>query len=82
MAAKVCLKGFSVIDCVVCNISSGGACIRVASQQGVPNEFDLVINKNNSIKRCRVAWRKADRVGLQFIGESGAPRAAVGGAAL
>ena len=64
---KISREGFSVLDCVVRNISATGACVEVVSQKSVPDEFELVVTKDNSIRRCRVVWRAGNRIGVQFF---------------
>jgi hypothetical protein len=56
----------STIDCVLHNVSTNGACLRVESGVAIPDKFDLSV-PNNEIRACRVAWRKLDRVGVRFL---------------
>ena len=66
-AAKVSIEGFAVVDCVVQNISPTGACLEVVSQKSVPDEFELVTTRDNSVKFCRIAWRKGNNIGVRFV---------------
>ena len=54
------------IDCLVRNISVGGANLEVESQIGIPSSFELVINVEQSNHHCHVVWRKARRIGVAF----------------
>ena len=64
--AQIVFKGHeALIDCVVLNLSGGGACLKVESPVGIPDTFDLILD-HASIHNCRVAWRKATRIGIQF----------------
>jgi hypothetical protein len=63
----------SVIDCVVRNLTSQGAALQVASLAGIPSQFILVVDAQR--RPCRVAWRQADRIGVEFIGEAHADSA-------
>jgi PilZ domain len=54
------------IDCLVRNMSAGGANLEVESQIGIPGSFELVINVENSKHHCRVVWRKGRRIGVAF----------------
>jgi hypothetical protein len=54
-----------VIDCVVRNLSDGGACINVDSSIGIPDSFDLLLD-HASVGNCRVTWRKATQIGVKF----------------
>jgi hypothetical protein len=54
------------IDCTVRNISDDGACLKVASPVGIPNDFILVVSKDKLKRECHVAWRSARRIGVRF----------------
>jgi len=56
----------STIDCVVRNISDGGAALEVASPVGIPAEFNLLISGNIAKRPCRVVWVKDKRIGVAF----------------
>ena len=64
-AGRISFDG-SGIDCLVRNISDGGANLEVESQIGIPSSFDLVINVEHSNPHCHVVWRKARRIGIGF----------------
>jgi len=51
------------IDCVVHNLSVGGACLEV--NEPIPDVFLLVLDDDP--QACRVVWRKATRVGVRFL---------------
>jgi hypothetical protein len=55
------------IDCRVRNLSSLGAGLEVASQLGIPDEFLLLVEHGNINQRCRVAWRNATQMGVEFV---------------
>ena len=65
MAGTISFGG-SGIDCLVRNISVGGATLEVESQIGIPSSFDLVINVERSNHHCHVVWQKARRIGVAF----------------
>jgi hypothetical protein len=56
----------AAIDCLVRNISETGALLEIESPVGIPNEFTLVIAKDNVKRACHVAWRSARRIGVRF----------------
>jgi hypothetical protein len=56
----------SVIDCVVRDISPQGARIRVASPIGIPDRFDLRIDRSGTTYPSKVAWRSNDQIGVTF----------------
>jgi PilZ domain len=66
MKAGTILFDCSGIDCLVRNISDGGANLEVESQIGIPNSFDLVIDAEHGNHHCHVVWRKARRIGIAF----------------
>lgn len=66
MKAGTILFGGSGIDCLVRNMSGGGANLEVESQMGIPSSFDLVIQAEHSNHHCKVVWRKARRIGVAF----------------
>jgi len=55
----------ATIDCTVRNLSDRGACLKVESPIGIPDTFDLVLD-NASVRKCRVTWRKATQIGVNF----------------
>ncbi|MDQ6703008.1 MAG: PilZ domain-containing protein [Pseudomonadota bacterium] len=64
--AQIVFKGHeAVIDCVVRNLSDRGACLKVESPIGIPDTFDLALD-HASVRHCRVAWRKATQIGVEF----------------
>lgn len=66
----------SVIHCTVQNITSGGACLKLANTYGVPECFELTFEHGRTRRPCRVVWRTADLLGVAFVPEETA--AAVG----
>jgi hypothetical protein len=56
----------SVIGCMVRSLTSDGACLEVVSQSEIPNTFELVMDSDKCFRPCRVAWRKSNRIGVQF----------------
>jgi hypothetical protein len=54
------------IDCRVRNISPAGACLEVASQIGIPDDFVLMVESDHLQQPCHVIWRTATRMGVEF----------------
>jgi hypothetical protein len=54
------------IDCRVRNMSRAGACLEVASQFGIPDEFDLIVARDRVRQLCHVIWRSDARIGVEF----------------
>jgi hypothetical protein len=63
---KINVSLASSINCGVRNLSPGGACLDVASQKGIPDDFVLVVESDHVWQRCRVIWRTATRLGVEF----------------
>jgi hypothetical protein len=61
------MYGSTSLDCVIRNMSEGGAALEVGSPVGVPEEFTLSFKQNGVKRFCRVAWRTPDRIGVQFV---------------
>jgi len=64
-----------VICCTVQNITSDGACLKLANTSGVPETFDLTFEHGRTRRSCRVIWRTNDKLGVKFEG----PARAAGG---
>jgi hypothetical protein len=65
-AGSISFDRVAAIDCVVRNVSDTGACLEIESPVGIPNDFTLVINKDNVQRRCHVLWHSARRIGVRF----------------
>ena len=66
-----------VISCTVQNITSAGACLKLANTFGVPDSFDLTFEHGRTRRACRVVWRTDDQLGVRF--ESVAAAQSIGG---
>jgi len=72
-AAKIIVPRRSpVIHCTVQNITSAGACLKVANTHGLPETFDLTFEHGRTRRACRVVWRTDDKLGVAFQGEASA----------
>jgi hypothetical protein len=65
-AGSIQIDGGGAIDCTVRNLSQFGAALDVQSPVGIPSEFVLMITGDGLRLPCRVAWRKAGRIGIRF----------------
>ena len=68
-AGSITFNRASGIDCRVRNLSAGGACLEVASQIGIPDDFVLVIEADHLKQPCHVIWRSTTRLGVTFTAE-------------
>lgn len=59
--------GVATVDCIIRNLSENGASLEIGSAVGVPDDFILIIKPESLKRKCKVAWRSADRVGVQFL---------------
>lgn len=57
----------SCIECVVMDVSRGGALVSVRSAATVPDRVYLWQAKTETILECEVRWRKFGLIGLKFI---------------
>ena len=58
-----------VLDCVVRDLSAGGARLRVADGGAVPQEFELFLKQTGEYRPARVRWRRPTEVGIAFMHE-------------
>ena len=65
-AGHIAFNRASTIDCRVRNLSPIGACLEVANQAGIPDDFMLVIESDHVKQSCHVIWRTATRMGVEF----------------
>lgn len=65
-AGSITFNRAAGIDCRVRNLSPAGACLEVASQVGIPDEFVLVVGVDHVKQPCHVIWRSPTRMGVAF----------------
>lgn len=58
--------GHSTIDCVVRDMSLGGARLKVENGLAVPATFDLLLVSEGTRVPVEVVWRKPREVGIRF----------------
>jgi hypothetical protein len=58
--------GRTRLDCVIRNLSDGGAKLEFATVRGIPQSFDLMV-PGHQPQHCRVAWRALKELGVQFM---------------
>jgi hypothetical protein len=59
-------RGGGGIDCMVRNMSSGGARVEIANPVGLPASFTLVIAADQFLRDCHAVWSSDRRVGVAF----------------
>ena len=55
------------IQCVVKDISQGGALVAIRGEVSVPDRVYLWQDETETMVECEVRWRKLNLVGLKFI---------------
>jgi hypothetical protein len=58
--------GGGPIQCIIRNMSEGGACLEVHSP--IPHDkFDLIFEASQARYSCVVVWRQPPKMGVQFL---------------
>lgn len=65
-AGKIAFNRGAVIDCTVRNLSRSGARLDIADQIVIPEQFMLLIERDNLQYPCYVEWRKENQIGVSF----------------
>lgn len=60
--------GQSVIDCVIRDMSEGGARVRITIPTMLPKQLEMLVVKNNMLYPVEVRWNRNSEAGLQFTG--------------
>ena len=64
--AKIVLGTSSVLDCVVRDITNGGARVKIPNAVDLPEAIAITFDGGRTCRPCRVAWRTLDETGLEF----------------
>lgn len=74
-ASLVDAAGTVLGACTICDISDGGARLKLRDILTVPDVFILCLSKQGTARRyCRVVWRKEAEVGVFFEKDKTAPQ--------
>ncbi len=57
----------SVLDCIMRDVSQGGARLSCSQAILLPDHFTLVFMSERELRDVRVAWRRLDEVGVAFV---------------
>lgn len=60
----------SAINCSIRNLSKSGARLGLPNTDGVPDSFVLRLSADGSETECRVIWRQAKELGIEFTSTS------------
>ena len=58
--------GHSTLDCLVRDMSLGGARLKVENGLAVPASFELRLVTEDTCVQVQVVWRKSNEVGVRF----------------
>ena len=61
-------NGYAAFDCIVRNVSSGGALLEMDTLAGIPHSFEIILQPDGKARSCRVVWRTERRMGVVFDG--------------
>lgn len=67
-------NGMSTLDCLIRDLSEGGAKLKMSDSVALPDRFDLYIVKKDETRRAKLQWRAGDEIGVAFE-QSSAPAA-------
>ena len=59
-------KGYGAFECLVRNVSDGGARLTFGETSAVPPQFDLLISGDDVVRRATVRWRTMTALGVSF----------------
>lgn len=68
--AKIVLGATSVLNCVVRDLTNGGARVRITNAANLPAEVAITLDGGRTCRPCQVAWRTLGETGLQFTAPS------------
>jgi hypothetical protein len=60
--------GWSLVNCIVRDISDGGVKLQIDPSLEIPTNFDLLLVKEMQIIPVRIRWRRRNFMGVQFNG--------------
>ena len=65
--AKILIGTFSVLNCVVRDISSTGARIEIQDAPDLPEAVDVTFDGGHTFRPCRLRWRSPTETGVEFF---------------
>ena len=70
--AKIVFNGgYSTAECIVKNISTGGARLKFGDITGIPPRFTLKLDDSSlPARECVVRWRAGGLIGVQFVDDT------------
>ena len=65
---KVVLDDWRTIDCVIREMSDGGARLEFPTVANLPVEFRLLVVSTNTLAPAARVWQRGSRAGIKFTG--------------
>jgi len=62
----IAFRGGGGIDCMVRNLSLGGARLDIVNPVGLPSSFTLVIVADHFLRECHAVWSREQKIGVAF----------------
>ena len=66
--AKVVLHDWSTIDCIIRNISEGGAHLDFSDPVALPEHFGVLLVATNTLVPADRVWERGKAAGVRFTG--------------
>ena len=60
-------KGYGAYECLVRNLSDGGALVHMEDSSGLPATFDFVVKGEEGKRSATVSWRLRGIAGIRFL---------------
>ena len=65
-AKILCAGRDALVDCIVFDLSVGGAGLDIANAADITDEFELTFDGARTLRCCRIAWRSEGKIGAAF----------------
>lgn len=62
-------NGAITVECLVRDMSAGGAKLKMVNDTPIPNTFQLHIPLDGVSVNCEVRWREKNQLGIAFVSE-------------
>jgi hypothetical protein len=62
-------NGLSSMDCIVRDLTEGGSRLEVSEAVALPDVFELYLPNKDEYFHAKVAWRKANSLGISWASE-------------
>lgn len=63
--------GFAKRNCIVLNLSTGGARLKLTDSGAIGSTLSLALTKDvRKVTHCRLVWRKDSTIGVEFVGRT------------